>query len=297
MIGSLTLDQLTVLVTIVETGSFSAAGKKLGRVQSAISTSVQSLEKMQQIQLFDRSGKIPRLTEAGSALVVQAQQVLKQAELFERTANAIASGLEPELTLAVDSMVQTEPLLRSLAGLQATFPNLAVTLYTESIGAAERRAREGSAAIALCALMPASAQELQTHRLTTVNLVTVTAPNHPLVHETRPLSREILAEHVQLVLTDPVDPSGPSYSVVSPRIWRFVDMLRRLEFLLGGFGWCTMPLHLVADHLADEKLVRLDIDDPGVLPGSIPIFAVHARNRQLGVAGRWLLHDLINQRW
>ena len=37
MIGSLSLDQLRVLVTIAETGSFSAAGRKLGRAQSAIS--------------------------------------------------------------------------------------------------------------------------------------------------------------------------------------------------------------------------------------------------------------------
>ncbi|WP_308610099.1 LysR family transcriptional regulator [Massilia frigida] len=37
LIGNLTLDQLRVLVTIADTGSFSAAGRQLGRVQSAIS--------------------------------------------------------------------------------------------------------------------------------------------------------------------------------------------------------------------------------------------------------------------
>ena len=37
MIGSLTLDQLRVLITIADTGSFSAAGRRLGRAQSAIS--------------------------------------------------------------------------------------------------------------------------------------------------------------------------------------------------------------------------------------------------------------------
>lgn len=39
-----TLDQLRVLVTIRDTGSFSAAGRALGRVQSAISQAVKSLE-------------------------------------------------------------------------------------------------------------------------------------------------------------------------------------------------------------------------------------------------------------
>src|SRR4028118_398433 len=37
MLGTLTLDQLRILVTIEETGSFSAAGRKLQRAQAALS--------------------------------------------------------------------------------------------------------------------------------------------------------------------------------------------------------------------------------------------------------------------
>ena len=44
MIGSLTLDQLRVLVTIADSGSFSAAGRELRRAQSAISQAVANLE-------------------------------------------------------------------------------------------------------------------------------------------------------------------------------------------------------------------------------------------------------------
>jgi len=55
VIGSLTLDQLRVLVTIADTGSFSAAGRQLGRVQSAISQAIATLEDVQGVLLFDRS--------------------------------------------------------------------------------------------------------------------------------------------------------------------------------------------------------------------------------------------------
>lgn len=295
MIGSLTLDQLIVLVTVEETGSFSAAGRKLGRVQSAISSVVQTLEANLDVRLFDRSGHKPRLTDAGRVLAAQARQVLGQTAQFERTAAAISAGLEPELTLAVDGMVPTAPVIESLARLQATFPDLAVTLFTESFSAAERRVRDGSAVLALCALLPTGAQDLQAHRFASIKLIPVVAPGHPLAREARPLTREILAEHVQLVLTDPWQVPGPSFSVVSSRVWRFVDIGRRLEFLLAGFGWCTMPQHLVAEHLAAGRLVELAIDEPGVLPGSIPIFAVHARNRSLGVAARWLLGDFVER--
>jgi DNA-binding transcriptional LysR family regulator len=292
MLGTLTLDQLRVLVTIEDTGSFSAAGRKLQRAQSAISHAVQSLETMQRVQLFDRSARAPVLTEAGRALAAQARQVLRQAELFERTASAISGGLEPELTFAVDNMVPSDPVIRSLAALQNRYPDVAVTLFTEALGGAERRVRSGAAALGLCLLFPNQAQDLQAYPLTSIELVPVAAPHHPLAAETRPLEREVLAEHVQLVLTDPENQGGPSYSVVSSRLWRFVDLGRRLDFLLGGFGWATMPLHVVNEHLLAGTLKRLPIDDPAILPGAIPIYAVHQRNRPLGVAAMSLLEDL-----
>ncbi len=102
----------------------------------------------------------------------------------------------------------------------------------------------------------------------------------------------MLAEHVQLVLTDPANQGGPSYSVVSPRVWRFVYLGRRLDFLLAGFGWATMPLHLVKPHLQNGTLKQLPLEDSTILPGSIPIYAVHQRSRPLGTGARSLLQDL-----
>jgi hypothetical protein len=44
-------------------------------------------------------------------------------------------------------------------------------------------------------------------------------------------------------------------------------------------------------------LVRLPIDDPGLLPGSIGLFAIYDRHRPLGLGARWLLADLQEQAW
>jgi hypothetical protein len=48
------LDQLTVFLTVVETGSFAAAGRRLGRATSAVSYAITNLEQQLGVRLFDR---------------------------------------------------------------------------------------------------------------------------------------------------------------------------------------------------------------------------------------------------
>lgn len=155
MIGSLTLDRLRILVTIADTGSFSAAGRKLGRAQSAISQAVANLENGQGVTLFDRSKFRPTLTDVGRVLVAQARTVLSGAARFEAVAAGTRAGLEPELTVAIDPLVPTTAFIDSLRALRAEFPLLPVSFSTEGLGGAERRLRRGDAALALCILLPA----------------------------------------------------------------------------------------------------------------------------------------------
>ena len=119
-----------------------------------------------------------------------------------------------------------------------------------------------------------------------MTLLPVVAPSHPLAMLGRPVERGDLEPHVQLVLSDPVNPAGPSYGLESARLWRFVDLQRRLDMLLAGFGWCRMHEHLAAGPLAEGKLVRLDIlDEPGA--GELVIYAARMRDQPLGPFGKW----------
>jgi DNA-binding transcriptional LysR family regulator len=293
MLDALSLDQLRMLLTVAEEGSFSAAGRRLLRVQSAVSQSIQTLEETLGLELFDRRTKTPSLTEAGRAMVAQARQVLLQADLLKAQAAAISAGLEPELTLAVDSLLPSQPLLESLHAFTTQFPDLPVTLYTGSIGASEKQLRDGVAQLALCALPPGSDEGLVAQPLTWIEMTPVAAADHPLAKVLGPIARETLELHVQLILTDPESSAGgPSFGVVSPRVWRFVDLSRRLDFLKAGFGWGNMPVHIVAPLIQSGELVRLSLRE-SLVPGSgIPISAVHRRRHPPGPAGRWLLDKL-----
>ena len=294
MVSNMTLDQLRVLVAVCDTGSFTAAGRSLGRVQSAISQTVKSLEEIHGVELFDRSKHKPVLTAVGEVLVEQARTVLASADRFSAIAAGTRTGLEPSLSLAIDPLVPTAPLIDSLRALQSTFPDLPVSFSTEGVDGAERRLRDGTASLAICPLLPSPPGDLTVHPILDLRLVPVASAKHPLAALRRPLSRTDLEGHVQLVLSSSgPGAEGPSYGVVSSRVWRFVDLGRRLDFLLAGFGWCKMPSYLVARHLSARRLVELDVRDEYAAPSHpMPIYAAHVRDRPLGLGGRWLLNDL-----
>src|SRR6202040_881806 len=69
MLERVTIEQLRPLRAVADAGSFSAAARKLGRVQAAVSQSIDRLEAQLGLRLFDRSGRVPRLTRNGEAIL------------------------------------------------------------------------------------------------------------------------------------------------------------------------------------------------------------------------------------
>lgn len=292
MSTSPTLDQLRVLVTVADAGSFSAAGRALGRAQSAISQAVATLEAAQGVELFDRSAYRPRTTDAGRALVDQARLVLAGAARFEAMAAGSRAGVEAELAIAIDPLVPSAPLIASLDALSRAYPHLLVSFSTEGLGGSLRRLRADSVSLAICLLLPEVPQDLVAWPLLRIRMRPVVAPTHPLASLGRPATPADLEPHVQLVLSDPVEPEGADYGLSSARRWRFVDLARRLDFLCAGFGWCRMPEHLVEAPLADGRLVALSIENDSAPPDGLAIHAAHRRDRAPGPAARWLLDAL-----
>lgn len=84
----MTLTQLQIFVTLVETGSFTRASERLGMTQSAVSHALADLEKELQVMLLlrERTGLV--LTEVGQRIVVQAREMLAHAEAIRQTAAA-----------------------------------------------------------------------------------------------------------------------------------------------------------------------------------------------------------------
>src|SRR5271168_2992520 len=97
--GTPTLDQLRVFAMVVETGSFSAAARRLHRAQSAVSYAIGNLEGMLGLDLFDRGYRKPSLTEAGRAVLADARRVGRLVDDLRARASGLNAGLEAEIGL------------------------------------------------------------------------------------------------------------------------------------------------------------------------------------------------------
>ena len=77
--------QLVAFVSIIDTGSFTHAAKKLNLTQSAISHSLRSLEEILETKLLIRKGKIHCLTETGKVFLSHARTVVGELEKASRS--------------------------------------------------------------------------------------------------------------------------------------------------------------------------------------------------------------------
>ncbi len=76
-----------------------------------------------------------------------------------------------------------------------------------------RRLRRDSAAIGICLLLPSIPDDITAYPLLRVRMQAVAAPGHPLAKLGRAATPIDLEPHVQLVLSDPIDPGSANFGV------------------------------------------------------------------------------------
>ena len=294
----ITFDQLVVFLAIVDTGSFSGAARKLGRAQSAVSYAIANLERLLELELFDRTGRKPSLSEAGRALLDEARAVSGQVDKLLARARQLRAGVEARLSFAVDVFFPMPRLLAALAAFRQRYPSVPVHLRTEALGAVAQLVANGDVQFGISTPLDSFPPGIEHELLEPIELVTVCAPTHALAHPPgAPLEMETLREHTQLVLMDrsPLT-DGRDRAVAGDDNWRLADLPAKQACLLAGFGWGNMPLHMIQDDLAAGRLVRLHVREWGEDPYPLETFVIHRAASPPGPAGRWLLGALAEPR-
>jgi DNA-binding transcriptional LysR family regulator len=288
--GTPSVDQLLVLLTVVEEGSFTAAAKRLRRATSAISYAIDTLEEQLGVSLFDRgTTRKPKLTQQGEAVVSEAKAVSQSVEALRARVRGLLDQLEPEVSLVVDCILPSERLVPLLRDFHAKFPTVPVRLLVQTLGGVGRMIRSGAANIGVGNPLHMDMTGFRQIDIAGVPLIPVAAPSHPLASATE-VSQPRARDFVQLVLSEQPVGDGRDYGVVSLNTWRIGDLTAKHNLILGGIGWGGMPEPMVRADIKSGRLVQLNLRD--WRGGQYAMKAVHRIDTPPGPAGRWLIERL-----
>lgn len=290
--GTPTLDQLNILLAIVDTGSFAAAGRKLNRAVSAISYGIANLETQLGLLLFEREGtRRPKLTDAGRAVLTEARAATLVIDGLRAKVKGLLDGLEAEVDMAVDVMLPAERLGRVLREFAGEFPTVQLRLHVEALGAVTAMVLDGKSGIGISGPLSAGVPGIESRLAGSVPMVPVAAPDHPLGRMTQ-IPPGAGRDHIQLVLTDRSRfTEGQDYSVMSPKTWRLADLGAKHALLREGIGWGNMPLPMIEPDLVAGTLVRLAMPDH--TGGTYRFAGIWCRATPPGPAASWLLDRFV----
>jgi DNA-binding transcriptional LysR family regulator len=293
MLDAVSLDQLRTFIAAVDEGSFSAASRKLLRAQSVVSETIGNLEDQIGVQLFDRSGRYPKLTPAGSAILGDARSIITGVDLLKARAKGISVGLEPELSVVIDVFYPIDAITQVAKEFRQKYPGVALRIYVEALGGAIQPVLDGRCSIGVIGSLPVIPDTVTHERMPGIAFLMVASRDHALASHRGKIPREVLAKHTQIVLTDRSELSaGREVGVMSPATWRLADLFAKHHFILNGLGWGGMPLHAVRKDLEEGRLAVLPIEDVPPDGLILAMSAVWQTKSPPGPAGRWFVDRL-----
>jgi DNA-binding transcriptional LysR family regulator len=291
----LTPEALTMLRTVAEQGSLAGAARELGLVPSALTYRVRQIEDGLDVLLFDRSARKATLTEAGRELVSEGNRILADLESVAHRVKRVATGWEPQLTIAVDSVIAQRTVFELTDTFFALKPPTQLKLQRETLSGTLEALQTGQADLALGVVVDhASASGLQSKPLGEVPFVFAVAPHHPLAALPEPLTDALIAQHRAVAVADSTR-SGRGVSLgllVGQRVLTVSDMQDKLDAQLRGLGCGFVPQCLAQPYIEAGHLVPKRTERASRLVKVSYAWRSGARKAPVGKALAWWLQQL-----
>lgn len=263
----ISLEALEVIDAIERKGSYAAAATVLHKVPSAISYTVQKLEQDLGVTLFQKEGRRAVLTPAGEHLVAQGRHLLLAADELAAGTRQIATGWEPRLRIAVETIVPLAALLPLIADLQAIQPGVEVSLYTEVLAGTWEALVENRVDLVIGGIGDVPGHKgIRCEGWRSIKHLFVAAPDHPLCSEPEPVSVDALQLHRAIIVRDTSRNSAMlSRGVLNQQTAIYVPTMEaKIEAHRLGLGVGYVPENQVAQDLATGRLVALQLTETRV---------------------------------
>ncbi len=192
------LSNLQTFVTVAETGSFSQTSEQLFLTQPAISKRIAALEKELGTRLFDRIGRHVDLTEAGTALLPRARQILMQVEDSRRAISNLTGQITGKLSIGTSHHIGLHRLPPILRQFSSQYPGVELDIHFMDSEEACQAVERGDLELGIVTLPFSPSAQLKTQAIWPDPLSIVIGNHHPLSNK-QCVSFAQLCEHTAIL--------------------------------------------------------------------------------------------------
>jgi DNA-binding transcriptional LysR family regulator len=275
-------DELQVFVSVIESGSISAAAERVGQTPSAISRTLSRLEAKLETTLINRTTRRMDLTEEGKFFLEKAKQILTQMDELEERLSLRQHVPSGRLRINAASPFMLHAVVPYVAEFRTLYPDIQLELNSNDL-IIDLLEQSTDVAIRIGILADST---LHARSLGSSPLNILASPAYLEQHGT-PTTVEALASHVLLGFTQteslnhwPLRHAEGDRLQIQPAVSASSgETLRQLA--LAGEGIVCLSHFMTHE---DIRLGRLQVVLPEANSGyRQPIHAVYYRNSQLAL--------------
>lgn len=186
-------DQLATFVYVAKLKSFSRAGQKVFRSQSAVSAQIRQLEQAYRAKLLDRSAKSVELTPAGEVLYEYAERLLR---LRDESLQGVADRgnvVQGTVMFGANEATCLYLLPDIFAEFQKRYPLVHISIYRNFSHKILQRIEDGTIDVGIVTL-PIKALNTKVHHIYRDRLRFMVSTQNPLANRTKITLEEVAAQ-------------------------------------------------------------------------------------------------------
>jgi len=183
-------DQLTTFVQVSKLKSFSKAGQKVFRSQSAVSAQIRQLEQAYHAKLLDRSAKSVELTPAGVVLFEFAERLLRLRDESMQVVADRGNVVQGPVAFGANEATCLYLLPDILAEFQRRYPLVQISIYRNFSHKILQRLEEGSLDLGIVTL-PLKSPNLKIHTINRDRLRFMVSAKNPMAQRSHVTLEEI----------------------------------------------------------------------------------------------------------